>query len=72
MPSTVNRHRQDVEALSAGVHTGIGHTRAMAGEEPAEGDQSASELLPSEPEQGHSFSDLDLRVHEIHGKNARS
>src|SRR6266516_6420553 len=63
MPSTVNRHRQDVEALSASVRTGIGHTRAMAGEEPAEGDQSASELLPSEPEQGHSFSNLDLRVH---------
>ena len=53
----------DVEALTAGVHTGIGHTRAMAGEEPAESDQSASDLLPSEPEQGHSFSDLDLRVH---------
>jgi cell division septum initiation protein DivIVA len=35
----------------------------MAEGEPAESDQRASKLLPSEPEQGHSFSDLELRVH---------
>ena len=53
----------DVQALSARVRTRIGHTRAMAEGEPAESDQRARELLPSEPEQGHSFSNLELRVH---------
>jgi DivIVA domain-containing protein len=62
-PSSQRSPGENVEALSTSVRTGVGHTRAMAAEEPAQSDQRERELTPSEPEQGHGFSELELRVH---------